>query len=534
MKKHAFIWPASYAAITILSAVVVWIVGHRGVFLYDQSGFFDAAWRLLQGQVLYRDFYAPYPPVAFWIQALFFRIAGVDFSSMVLSAAVLNSLTTGCVIWLVRRLLPEPKHRPTALAAGLLTAVWFQAPFGTLWFEQTSFFFNIVALVLLVETEFSIANTAVFLRVVAGCLLSLSILSKHNAGLAVLPVPLGVAVISCLPNWRKAVSGLVQVSAGILLVFAMFGIWLWAFSSPSGFWRNVVVMSGSIAGGRMQRASLLWGTFTLERTWSRTHIALLAFSAVVGSGMAFSNKKRALISWILIGYVVFQNLFSLYTLNEVFDTLSYLGIIDGLAFGLLIELLWMKSREGRLGRWATITLTTAGALTLLVLPFADGWLHSWWRTVQEFDSSTQFSEPLHVPGMTRVRWGNPTWMDKVNLTRTDFENLNTWLTAANCDFFVFPDSTLLYGLHKRISPQPFLYFIKGHTFREEDIPAVDASIVESLKKNKITVIVLEKTTWSQNHKLLKELPKLQTWINDEFQKEREFGIYEIWRLRSGN
>ena len=132
----------------------MWVVGHRGIYLYDQSGVFDGAWRMLQGQVLYRDFYAPYGPVVFWIQSLFFRLAGVDFSSMVLSAAVINSVAIVCVIWLVRRLFPKPLHRPTAIGAGLLTAVWFQAPFGTLWFEQTSFCFNLVAMVLLVETGF--------------------------------------------------------------------------------------------------------------------------------------------------------------------------------------------------------------------------------------------------------------------------------------------------------------------------------------------------------------------------------------------
>src|SRR5262249_50049492 len=146
------LWICAYAVITLLGGEVVWIVGHRGLFLCDQSAMFDGAWRLMQGQVIYRDFYTTFGPVAFVIQWLFFRIWGVDFSSMVLSAAILNSLAVVCVMRIIRRLLPDSQFRLAAIAGGILTALWFQGPFGTLWFEQTSFFFNLIALMLLVET----------------------------------------------------------------------------------------------------------------------------------------------------------------------------------------------------------------------------------------------------------------------------------------------------------------------------------------------------------------------------------------------
>src|ERR1700732_4587120 len=129
-RKALGLWSWAYLSTAILGGIVVWVVGHRGIYLDDQSGVFDAAWRMVQGQVLYRDFYAPYGPIVFWIQSMFFRLAGVDYSSMVLSAAAINSIAILCVIWVIRRLLPNPLHRPTAIVAGLLTAVWFQAPSG--------------------------------------------------------------------------------------------------------------------------------------------------------------------------------------------------------------------------------------------------------------------------------------------------------------------------------------------------------------------------------------------------------------------
>src|SRR5690349_6323598 len=50
------LWILAYAFVTCVAAIVVWIVGHRGIFFYDQSGIFDGGWRLLQGQIIYRDF----------------------------------------------------------------------------------------------------------------------------------------------------------------------------------------------------------------------------------------------------------------------------------------------------------------------------------------------------------------------------------------------------------------------------------------------------------------------------------------------
>jgi hypothetical protein len=71
--------------------------------------------RILQGQVMYRDFFAPCGPVVFW-QSQFFR-DGRHFLSMVMAGGVVNAIAVACVIWILRRLAPAP-HRLTALAGG--------------------------------------------------------------------------------------------------------------------------------------------------------------------------------------------------------------------------------------------------------------------------------------------------------------------------------------------------------------------------------------------------------------------------------
>src|SRR5260370_1712675 len=86
------------AGLLVFAFVLTWYSGHRGLFLLDHSIAFDGAWRILQGQVPYRDFYMAFPPLMFWIQAVFLRVAGLTFSSMVLSAAVVNLLARPSII----------------------------------------------------------------------------------------------------------------------------------------------------------------------------------------------------------------------------------------------------------------------------------------------------------------------------------------------------------------------------------------------------------------------------------------------------
>jgi hypothetical protein len=536
------LWICVYAVITILAGVVVWIVGHRGLFLCDQSVLFDGAWRLMQGQVIYRDFFTTFGPVAFVIQWLFFRIWGVDFSSMVLSAAILNSLAAVCVMRIIRRLLPDPQFRLAAVAGGLLTAVWFQAPFGTLWFDQTSFFFNLIALTLLVETAYSSGRVSVCLRVIAGSSLALSILSKQNAGAVLLPVPFGAAVILCLPDWRKMVRALVEVSAGMLIVFTLFVAWLLLFSSPIGFWHTPVLMSRNLAARRIPRMLSLTEIFLMERTWPFGRKAVGLVFIFVTSRVAFRSRlatiNAVVICWIILGYVFFVNIFAGMTLNETENSLSYLGLLYGLAFGLCFPTLWRTKFADR--RAITLVVSAAllliGTYYLLGTPIFTGWTVSASRIVQQFNVHTQFTERVNVPGASRLVWGDPTLVGsdrslKTKLTRQDFENVNAWLAKANTNFFVFPDSTLLYGLHRKVSPQPWLLILQGHSFPLSDLPEVDATVLRSLRKNKVDVIILEKNSFLGNHELLQAMPQLRAWIHDDFEKAAEFGIYEIWAQR---
>jgi hypothetical protein len=94
---------------------------------------------------------------------------------------------------------------------------------------------------------------------------------------------------------------------------------------------------------------------------------------------------------------------------------------------------------------------------------------------------------------------------------------------------------MLYGLHHRVSPQPWLYFSPGHSFLRSEFPDVDAAVVRSLRRNNVEVVVLEKHCWLGNQDLLlSQMPQLRAWIQQNFTKATEFGIFEVWTSRTFN
>ena len=528
------LWIAAYILTGTFAVIAVWIVGHRGIFFFDQSGVFDGGWRLVQGQVIYRDFYVPYGPVIFLIQSIFFRIFGVDFSSMVLAAAAVNCAAVLVVMWIVRLLLTDPDQRPTAVAAGLLTAVWFQTPTGTLWFEQVGFLFNLLALAFALKAKAGDKRAAYF-RIATGVCLVISILSKQTAGFIFIPVVFGAAVIECLPDWRRAFQACLQIVIGMLTLSVAFIAWLWLFSSPAGFWQSVVVMSRFLGANRAslihKPTDLIW----LKQTERFVYRALILLGISVAMRRGFSIRNGALITWIILSYAFLQNLFAALTRNDAENEIGYLGLINGLAFGFFYEVFFKGKLPGKhpIVRWAGVFLTLAVAYGMFGGFARSGWGYSMERVVLQFPSDARFTEQVHVKGASRLRWGEPTMIDDTtNLSRKDFEDLNTWLDQANANFFVFPDSTLLYGLHKKVSPQPWVYFMPQHSFLLSDLAHVDETIQKSLEKNHVTVVVLEKTSWGETRKHLDEMPKLRGWIDNNFEKTKEFGLYEVWTLRS--
>src|SRR2546430_5294264 len=57
------------------------------------------------------------------------------------------------------------------------------------------------------------------------------------------------------------------------------------------------------------------------------------------------------------------------------------------------------------------------------------------------------------------------------------------------------DTTILYGILHRQSPQPLLYYQPGHSFTDRDISRLDQVILQSLQTRNVQTIVREQFTF---------------------------------------
>ena len=81
-------------ALTIFSLGVNQFYGNKGVFPIEGFAFFDTAYRILLGDLPFKDYWAVSGVFLDYTQAIFFKIFGVNFQIYVFHASLLNCLLT--------------------------------------------------------------------------------------------------------------------------------------------------------------------------------------------------------------------------------------------------------------------------------------------------------------------------------------------------------------------------------------------------------------------------------------------------------
>ncbi|HTV19925.1 MAG TPA: hypothetical protein VMG12_14670 [Polyangiaceae bacterium] len=576
-------------ALLAFSVAWVWRVGHRGVFMLDQSIVFDGAWRMFEGQVPYRDFVMPFGPVVFALCALMFRAAGVDFSTLVLTAALMSLLATALsvrVSWLLSQ-----RSGALTLLGGFLTAVWFQAPFGTPWMEQTGFLMDLIALSAIVEARLAWgpekgSSDAALDRALplgwlpsgwawyalAGVASVAAVLSKQNAGGLFVFLCLGMLWVPGDDGPRAGWRATLFYGLGGAAAAGAFVTWLVTRSDFSTFRHYWVEVSAEIGASRVVYWKVL-GTLVFQPLLSSS-IPLFGLASLVGlvtvllmnagrpaSGVA---TRVALNAWLCLALPQFHSLFQLTTNNDASNNNAFVGLVVVCLIASIAH--WLRQAPSvsfrDRGERVRVPLVRPGLMlglgaligVLTLYSAGEGLMVADGRFVQEFAPGATFDERLQVPGAERVQWGEPTRitpqfcsslgdMCKISsastaldhsyetLRRQDFEQVARRLRERGGNFFVFPDATMLYGLTGHPSPQPLLYFHPGQSYAIADQAELDRTIVAALEQHHVRSIVLERASFMGTHKLLAEFPQLDAWIARNFELSEEIGNYHLFDAR---
>lgn len=544
-KLFKVLTPVVFLLILIFSFYFNFESGRRGFFPLDQSIVFDGSYRILKGQIPYKDFLIPVGPVPFYIHSLFFKISGVKYSSYLLGSSFINLLATVLSFFIIH--LTFPSKRWLSLFGAFLTAIWFYPPSGTPYMEQTSFFMSLCGILFLLS-GLAFRELASLLRILllflSGFFSFLSILSKQNAGFVVLPFHFLLIISYNMPEIKKILNDSFSFLAGFLVSLLLFSLYLILFSDPGNFLKHAVILSLKAGAERFIPKSLL---FILSRTGPISFLPinglffLLSISFLILYFYNFQNMrdkgKNVLIASILCTYLIIsQSVFNLTTKNQPEMGIPFTGIIFSLGTGIILSILEvtkikifhgvneLKLPSKRLIKTLFIIFIFISGTFIAI----KGGKVSLNRKTHDIFEKSVFKEKFSIEELRGLKWGEPTVIKGCEVKVADIENIINFLKRKGKNFFVFPDFTIFYGLLNSPSPQPILWFHIGLTYPSTYYKLLDEWVVKDLKRRNVEILVLEECSWFGTTERLSSFPLLKSFINEDFKVTRKIGIFIIY------
>lgn len=514
--------------------------GRRGIHPLDQPIVFDGAYRILSGQVLYRDFQAPVGPVTFLLQALVFRLFGVSWNSMIATAAVCNVVAAILVTRIV--LIITNKSIFYAYVAGFLTAVWFYPPFGTVYMEQTAFLLGLSSIWGLLES--SITKREILKRsllIISGGSIALAILSKQNIGLFLL-LPLTIVFFMTWRNTREALLTILFALIGFLIPIIIFGSYLLSFNAFELFRLYVLEIPSELGLRRLfnfDRMVLRYST-SFYITSISLILILMNGSIIIFRRITQDTRKSVFAALISISLIITQQLAILSARNQAENYLGFLGLVIGITFAffqpLVIPLFsWsrklLKIGSSTYSEQGVLKFYYLGVILISGVIFFVGIKISTSRVVHDYFANADFNDSLDIPGMEWVRWGPQNIQGQI-VEAEDIEGVYQYLLDAGEQFIVFPEYAFFNGILGNPSRQPLLWFHKGLTFNNTNRSLIDEMIVDGLKKNDNKIIVLSSAGTPGTETLLSEFNLLKSAIAKEYEQVATYGIFQIYQLKN--
>ena len=248
----------------------------RAKALFDLSYILEHAFRISQGDVPYRDFIIPHPPLSFLIQAAVMRISGAGLLGQAAYCSLIAGMTTVLTFRIIRSQFGGPTHPDASFRAFVLAAPIvllngysvFPQPF----YDADCTFAVLLALDALLQAR--LPGAAPWRAVAAGALLVVPLFVKQNVGLAALAAVHGVLFVSALfPSTDSERRTYALTLVGSLLGLAAAAIAIQHWIGIAEYWRWTVSYA---ATRRWPSASMMMTMYGQPRMWITAACGLAA------------------------------------------------------------------------------------------------------------------------------------------------------------------------------------------------------------------------------------------------------------------
>jgi hypothetical protein len=538
------------ALLFLWGTVLCLFYGRMGFVPLDQSIVFDGGWRIISGQVPFRDFSAPNNVVPIVIQGLFFKVLGVNWFAYCLHAAIFNGLF--CLLTFSFLRLMGGSTWVSAFYA-FLSGVIFYPPLGVPFMDQHAFFFVLLTLWLAV---WGVKTHSLPQKLLSWIFLPIAtvvaFLSKQIPTLFAVPVVvIIVLVMTGKKHFKTMLAAVLSSTAGMAIVLAMaikllnidiFQMKSALFDLPSRMGRERIADYILYSPIHIKLNSLFYPfskKITLKlHSFDLIYISVLAVLVIsilsylkLFPGFKMINIKGNYRKIALaLSLLVICNLFILWTLNQAENGIPFLFISLGLVhiaiFGLLSFRIEQKKAAG---------LKYVLIFIFLFVAVLDAYVFNKnvnsTRMVNEFEPGRKFgtSSDKLPSGFKFIDFGVPLdcWFPPM-----DFKRTVEYLKSQKANFFLLGDSSIIYGLTGRPSVNPVLWFHPGYTMPlldSDDFYLYEERLLENIQKYKVKYLVLERSSTFFDVSL-NSFKKLASLIIENSAENREFGKFKILRV----
>ena len=90
--------------VVIFSISINQYYGNRGIFPIESTAFFDTAYRILQGDIPFKDYWLVSGMLIDYTQTIFFWFLGINFQVYILHASLMNCLIAVMTFFFVKEI----------------------------------------------------------------------------------------------------------------------------------------------------------------------------------------------------------------------------------------------------------------------------------------------------------------------------------------------------------------------------------------------------------------------------------------------
>src|SRR5438132_3551290 len=327
------------------AAIVIWQNLRLGV-LWDLSYVLENSYRISLGDIPYRDFPFPYPPLTFLIQAAIIKLTGRVFWHHIAYCAVMGGLAT-VLTWrillnLLRTEVGGSRSLPFILTLPvILLGIYCVYPHP--FYDPDCTLAILLGVFLLQRAEREPA--ASWRSLLAGAALVVPLLIKQNTGLAFLGAT-GSALLAfaIVEAWRRhSARKYILVLMGTMLTFALAVLLVHFTAGLSNYWHWTIQFAAS---RRAPARSEMLGIY-------QDRVLLLWIGLILLGAIAFWSSRRASRGWAVLSAVLVSAPFiwpTIYLLHEHDASeraerfLSLWPVL--LIFSLILSFVAIKRRSG--------------------------------------------------------------------------------------------------------------------------------------------------------------------------------------------